>query len=87
MKPLVSLIVTYYNSDSLGDFVNRSMDFLLKQTYSNIEIICVNDGSTDSTLNTLNEYQKIASKIIFLIDYDNFIREIFKSLGKNINSV
>lgn len=82
MKPLVSLIITYYNSDSLGDFVNRSMDFLLKQTYSNIEIICVNDGSTDSTLDTLKKYQKIDDRIILLDKENQKYAQYSKAVGQ-----
>lgn len=40
----VSLIVPIYNS---GDYVARCLDSLLKQTLKDIEIVCINDGSTD----------------------------------------
>lgn len=56
--PLISVITTYYNSVQLGDFVKSSMNCLLNQTYSNIEFICVNDGSTDSTLEDLKYFAK-----------------------------
>ena len=45
----VSIISTFYNSVDLGDFVNKSMECLLNQTYQNIEFICINDGSKDDT--------------------------------------
>lgn len=56
--PLISVITTYYNSVQLGDFVKSSMNCLLNQTYSNIEFICVNDGSIDSTLEDLEYFAK-----------------------------
>lgn len=56
--PLISVITTYYNSVQLGDFVKSSMNCLLNQTYPNIEFICVNDGSTDSTLEDLLYFEK-----------------------------
>lgn len=62
-SPLVSIITTYYNSVQLGGFVETSMDCLLKQTYKNIEFICVNDGSTDSTLAELQDFAKQDSRI------------------------
>lgn len=56
--PFVSVITTYYNSVRLGDFVKSSMNCLLNQTYKNIEFICINDGSTDSTLQDLEYFAK-----------------------------
>ena len=52
-EPLVSIIATFYNS---GELVHSAMDSLLKQSYKNIEFICVNDGSQDNTLSLLNDY-------------------------------
>jgi len=57
-QPLISIITTYYNSVALGDFVKTSMNCLLNQTYKNIEFICVNDGSTDSTSEDLDYFAK-----------------------------
>lgn len=62
-QPLISIITTYYNSVQLGDFVKSSMKCLQNQTYKNIELICVNDGSTDSTLNELESFAKQDSRI------------------------
>lgn len=53
-KPLVSIISVFYNR---AIYVKRSVDSLLKQTYSNVEIILVDDGSTDNTLDELASYQ------------------------------
>jgi len=62
-QPLISIITTYYNSVQLGDFVKSSMQCLQNQTYQNLELICVNDGSTDSTLNELESFAKEDSRI------------------------
>ena len=59
----ISIVITFYNSVRLGNFVERSMNCLLNQTYKNIEYICVNDGSTDSTLSQLEDYAKKDSRI------------------------
>lgn len=61
--PLISVITTYYNSVQLGDFVQSSMNCLLHQTYKNIEFVCVNDGSTDSTLAELKVFAEQDSRI------------------------
>lgn len=48
----VSVIMPVYNSSS---FLNRSIDSIQKQTLNDIEIICVDDGSTDDSLMVLND--------------------------------
>ncbi|KFC24071.1 glycosyltransferase family 2 protein [Chryseobacterium sp. FH1] len=63
MQPLVSVIITYFNSVKLGNFVETSMNCLLNQTYKNLEFICVNDGSNDSTLQELESFAKLDSRI------------------------
>ncbi len=54
----------------MEDFIERSLSSVINQTYKNIEIICVNDGSTDSTLNILNKFSATDNRII-IIDKEN----------------
>lgn len=63
----VSIIVAAYNVEK---YIERCMDSLVNQTLSDIEIIVVNDGSTDSTLNILNRYKKNDSRIV-IVDKQN----------------
>ena len=51
--PEISVIVPVYNVE---EYLRRCLDSLISQTYKSIEIICVNDGSTDGCLGILNEY-------------------------------
>ena len=53
MTPLVSILVSNYN---YGDFVAESIESALAQTYTNCEIIVVDDGSTDSSRDTINQF-------------------------------
>ncbi len=55
MKTKVSVIVPAYNA---GCYIEKCIDSLLSQTLRNIEIIVVNDGSTDDTLEKLSKYEK-----------------------------
>ena len=51
----ISVIIPVYNVETL---LKRCLDSVLKQTLSDIEIICVNDGSTDNSRLILEEYKK-----------------------------
>ncbi|MDR1320546.1 MAG: glycosyltransferase family 2 protein [Gracilibacteraceae bacterium] len=53
IKPLVSVISPCFNGES---FVGRMLDSILAQTHANIEMICVNDGSTDGTESVIKSY-------------------------------
>lgn len=66
-KTAVSVIVPVYNVES---FLKECLDSLINQTLKNIEIICVNDGSTDKSLSILREYEK-KDKRIKVIDQEN----------------
>ncbi len=54
-NPLVSIIIPTFNR---GDFLGRSINSALKQTYSSIEIIVVDDGSCDQTEQLMTDYCK-----------------------------
>lgn len=58
--PKISVIMACYNS---ADFVEKSIQSVINQTYSNWELLCVNDMSQDNTLQILNEYAKKDSRI------------------------
>lgn len=60
MNELVSLIVPIYNVER---YLGKCLDSLIKQTYENIEILLINDGSTDSSLRIANEFQRNDNRI------------------------
>ena len=54
-SPLVSIIVPIYNVEN---YLSKCLDSLVNQTYSNIEILAVNDGSLDRSMQIVEDYQK-----------------------------
>lgn len=64
----VSVIVPVYNR---AHYVAETIESILAQTYSNIELILINDGSTDSSLQVLREYQHRHPDKIVVIDQEN----------------
>lgn len=53
-SPLISVIIPVYN---VAPWLPRCLDSVINNTYKNLEIICVNDGSTDHSLSILREYE------------------------------
>ena len=60
---LISIVVPVYNTEK---YLPKCLDSLLGQTYKNLEIICINDGSTDGSLQILEDYAKQDNRIIVL---------------------
>ena len=56
----LSIIVPVYNVEK---YLPKCLDSLVNQTYKDIEIICVNDGSSDNSLQVLNEYASQDNRI------------------------
>lgn len=54
-EPLVSVIVASYNYEK---YIGKTLESLVGQTYKNIEIIVVDDGSRDGSLDIINKYVK-----------------------------
>ena len=59
----ISVIVPVYNVEK---YLPKCLESIINQSFKDIEIICVNDGSTDSCLNILKSYQKKDKRIVIL---------------------
>lgn len=55
MTPLVSILIPAYNVEA---FLPQCLDSIVNQTYQNLQVIVVDDGSTDNTLNVAADYSK-----------------------------
>ena len=56
----VSVVMPVYNVEN---YIEECLDSLISQTLKEIEIICVDDGSTDGTLNLLYKYEKSDTRV------------------------
>lgn len=63
MKPKFSIVIPIYNSEK---YLSECLDSILGQTFQDIEIICVDDGSTDGSADILRRYEKMDGRIHFL---------------------
>lgn len=52
-EPLISVIIPVYN---VAQFLDKCLTSIINQTYKNLEIICINDGSKDNSLDILQKY-------------------------------
>ncbi len=60
MNELISIIVPIYNTEN---YIKKCIESLINQTYKNIEIILVDDGSTDSSYSICKEYREKDNRI------------------------
>jgi len=63
MEPKISIIVPIYNMEM---YLSRCLDSLLAQSFTDLEIITVNDGSEDSSQTILEHYARLDSRIVIV---------------------
>lgn len=79
MNEKVSIIVPIYNAEN---YIEKCLNSLINQTYSNIEIIAINDESTDNTFSILKNYAEKDNRII-LINKENTGVSDTRNIGIN----
>ena len=75
--PKISVIIPVYNTEK---YLRECLDSALGQTFKDIEVICVNDGSTDGSSQILEEYTAKDSRI-FLIHQKNLGVSVARNVG------
>lgn len=81
MEKKVSIIIPVYNVEK---YLDRCLKSILSNTYKNIEIILVNDGSKDNSQNIINEYVKKYSDFIIAKEQENKGPAEARNLGLQI---
>ena len=79
-KPLVSIITPCYNSEK---YIGRYLDSITRQTYKYIQVIMINDGSTDGTEKIIYSYRKQLESLDIVFTY---LFQENKGLGGAINT-
>ena len=74
--PLISVVIPVYNAEN---YLKECLDSVINQTYTNLEIICINDGSTDNSLAILQAYSRLDNRIKV------FTKENEGLIGKTLN--
>lgn len=59
-KPLISIIIPIYNAET---YLEECLNSIINQTYKNIEIVAINDGSNDKSLDMLNRFSSKDKRI------------------------
>ena len=76
----ISIVMPVYNVEK---YLRQCIDSILNQTYQNFELICVDDGSTDNSLNILHEYASKDERIK-IITQKNEYAGVARNKGINI---
>lgn len=79
----ISVIVPAYNVEK---YISSCLNSLLNQTKKEIEIIVIDDGSTDNTLNILNEYKKNNPSKIHVVSQENQGLSITRNNGIKLST-
>ncbi|MDQ5983569.1 MAG: Undecaprenyl-phosphate 4-deoxy-4-formamido-L-arabinose transferase [Eubacteriales bacterium SKADARSKE-1] len=80
-QPKVSIIIPVYNVEP---YLQECMDSIVNQTLKDIEIICIDDCSTDNSFNILNEYAKSDNRIKLIKQTKNQGAYVARNLGLKI---
>ncbi len=77
---ILSVVIPVYNVDG---YISECLESILNQSFKDLEVICVNDGSDDNSLEILNYYKKLDSRIV-IIDKSNEGSGVARNYGLSI---
>ena len=74
----ISVLVPIYNAEK---YIEKCLDSIVNQTYENIEIVLIEDGSTDNSLEIIKEYSKQDKRIKIISIKNNGVAETVEMLA------
>ena len=77
--PLITIILPVYNAER---YLKKAILSIINQTYKNLEVICINDGSTDESEQIIRELKAKDSRIVYVKNEENI--GLIKTLNKAI---
>lgn len=80
LNPSISIIIPIYNAEK---YLDACIKTILAQTFKDYEIICINDGSKDNSLQILNTYKQKYSNIFQIYSQDNQGQAAARNTGVN----
>ena len=81
IKPDISIIVPVYNASK---YLQQCLESIINQTFKNLEIICIDDGSTDNSIEILKKYADIDNRIT-IISQENKYAGYARNVGIGIS--
>ena len=82
-QPEISIIMPVYNTEN---YVGEAIESVINQTFLNWELICVNDGSTDNSINILHKYKALDNRIIVIDQVHSGKAAIARNTALNVVS-
>ena len=82
-NPKISIIIPVYNTDK---YIEEALDSCVNQTYKNIEIICLDDCSTDNSVEIIKEYAKNDGRIKLIENKSNQGPGALRNQGLDIST-
>jgi len=76
--PLISIIMTCFNSEK---YIYSSIQSILNQTYTNLELIVIDDNSKDNTIEIIKEISEFDERITLIRNHKNYGTYISKNIG------
>ena len=78
---LVTIAISTYNVEK---YIKKAIDTILRQSYTNFEFICIDDGSSDSTIDILKFYKDIDDRIILILKDKNYGLDVSRNDALNL---